>query len=184
MASRWQLGVRCNQPEIWTSDLSLQRRMRYRTTNWPVTTKKILFLCSGMLFRYKSRFGFLHNEREAGVKLVLSRFSFLASSQSRTPHILVVQRLLLGIWRSSVNWCRVQNQRLSHQSGRSTDQVQAKILRRQCRLPPRKLQVKATYKGIQVEKIFAWSPLKKVLQEDQLHQIWAFYDFTVTKYDN
>ena len=37
--SRWQHCVRFDRPEIWTSDLPLQRRTRYRSTNWPVWCK-------------------------------------------------------------------------------------------------------------------------------------------------
>ena len=33
MVSRWQRCVRFDRPEIWTSDLPLQRRTRYRSTN-------------------------------------------------------------------------------------------------------------------------------------------------------
>ena len=36
VASRWQHCVRFDRPEIWTSDLPLQRRTRYRSTSWPV----------------------------------------------------------------------------------------------------------------------------------------------------
>ena len=32
--SRWQHCVWFDRPEIWTSDLPLQRRTRYRSTNW------------------------------------------------------------------------------------------------------------------------------------------------------
>ena len=39
MASRWQHCVRFERPEIWTSDLPLQRQTRYRSTNWPVMHK-------------------------------------------------------------------------------------------------------------------------------------------------
>ena len=34
VASRWQHCVRFDRPDIWTSDLSLQRRRRFRSTNW------------------------------------------------------------------------------------------------------------------------------------------------------
>ena len=33
VASRWQHRVQFDRPEIWTSDLPLQRRTRYRSTN-------------------------------------------------------------------------------------------------------------------------------------------------------
>ena len=33
VASRWQHCARFGRPEIWTSNLPLQRRMRYRSTN-------------------------------------------------------------------------------------------------------------------------------------------------------
>ena len=36
VASCWQHCVRFDRPEIRTSDLPLQRRTRYRSTNWPV----------------------------------------------------------------------------------------------------------------------------------------------------
>ena len=35
VASRWQLFVEFEQSEIWTSDLPLQRRTRYRSTKCP-----------------------------------------------------------------------------------------------------------------------------------------------------
>ena len=34
--SRWQHCIRFDQPEIWTSDITLQKRSRYCSTNWPV----------------------------------------------------------------------------------------------------------------------------------------------------
>ena len=34
VANRWQLCLRYDRLEIWFSDLPLQRRTRYRTTNW------------------------------------------------------------------------------------------------------------------------------------------------------
>ena len=37
MASRWQHCFRFDQPEISTSNIPLQRRTRYPSTNWPVT---------------------------------------------------------------------------------------------------------------------------------------------------
>ena len=39
VASRWQHCVRFDRPKIWTSDLPLQRRTRYRSTNWTVLLK-------------------------------------------------------------------------------------------------------------------------------------------------
>ena len=36
VVSRWQSCVPFDRAEIWTSNLSLQRRMRYRSTNWSV----------------------------------------------------------------------------------------------------------------------------------------------------
>ena len=36
VASCWQHYVRFDRSEIWTSDLSLQRRMRHRSINWSV----------------------------------------------------------------------------------------------------------------------------------------------------
>ena len=38
VASRWQLCVRFDRPEIGTSDLLFQRRTRYRSNNWLVKT--------------------------------------------------------------------------------------------------------------------------------------------------
>ena len=40
VASRRQHCVQFDRPEIWTSDLPLQRRTRYRSTNWPVMSWK------------------------------------------------------------------------------------------------------------------------------------------------
>ena len=42
VASCWQLCFWFDRPEIWTSDLLLQRRARYRSTNWPVFFIKTL----------------------------------------------------------------------------------------------------------------------------------------------
>ena len=36
VASRWEQFIRFDRPETWTSDLSLQKRRHYRSTNWPV----------------------------------------------------------------------------------------------------------------------------------------------------
>ena len=36
MTSRWQHRVRFDRFEIWTLELPLQKRTRYRSTNWPV----------------------------------------------------------------------------------------------------------------------------------------------------
>ena len=36
VANRWQHCAQFDRPEICTSDLPLQRRTRYRSTNWPV----------------------------------------------------------------------------------------------------------------------------------------------------
>ena len=39
VASRWQHCVQFDRPEVWNSDLPLQKRTRYRSTNWPVLVK-------------------------------------------------------------------------------------------------------------------------------------------------
>ena len=49
-ASRWQHCARFDRPEIWTSDLLLQRQTPYRSTNWPVIysfidTHNMIFYC-------------------------------------------------------------------------------------------------------------------------------------------
>ena len=41
VASRWQHCAQFDRPEIWTSDLPLQRRTRYRSTKW--ITNKLLW---------------------------------------------------------------------------------------------------------------------------------------------
>ena len=40
VASCWHHYIRFNRPEIWTSDLPLQWRTRYRSTYWPVLKLK------------------------------------------------------------------------------------------------------------------------------------------------
>ena len=42
VASRWQHCVQFDRPEIWTSGLPLQRRTRYRSTNWTVRAELII----------------------------------------------------------------------------------------------------------------------------------------------
>ena len=49
VASRWQHCVSFDRPEIWTSDLPLQRRTRYQSTNW-LHLLNLAFICLAMLF--------------------------------------------------------------------------------------------------------------------------------------
>ena len=44
MASRWQHCVQFDRSEIWTSDLQLQRRTCYCSTNWPVPRCRTYFI--------------------------------------------------------------------------------------------------------------------------------------------
>ena len=43
VASRWQHRVQFNWPKIWSSNLPLQKRMRYCSTNWPVSVSSSNF---------------------------------------------------------------------------------------------------------------------------------------------
>ena len=53
VASRWQHCVRFDRPEIWTSDLSLQRQTRYRLTN---------LTCAGIIWeKWAKVFGSVRN---------------------------------------------------------------------------------------------------------------------------
>ena len=45
VSSRWQRCIRFDRPDIWTSDLPLQRRTRYHSTNWPIWNRADCLKC-------------------------------------------------------------------------------------------------------------------------------------------
>ena len=82
VANHWQHSIQFNRPEIWISNFSLQRRTRYRSTNWEFN-----------LFKNK------------GIKLILNDYLTIYKAQimvdnwlqSTHKHLLLFHFLLI-IW--------------------------------------------------------------------------------------
>ena len=74
VASRWQHYVRFERPEIWTSHLPLQKRTRYRSTNWPIPV--IVYKCLNAL-QILNMYSILHKRDMPFLSFFICYKSFL-----------------------------------------------------------------------------------------------------------